>query len=79
MSTEELTRQRIAAHLRRPVDELDDRAELLDLVADSLDLVELAIGLQEDLGVSLAGSDLDRVRTVDDLISLIAQRHARHP
>ena len=41
---------------------------------DSLDLVELAQIVEDDYGVELADSDLDKLETVGDAIDLIAAR-----
>ena len=39
-----------------------------DLAADSLDLAELAVRLENDLGVSLSDGAIDQVRTYGDLV-----------
>ena len=49
-----------------------------DLAADSLDLVELAIALENEMGVTIPESTIDEVRTFGDLLgtvhALIRQR-----
>lgn len=42
-----------------------------DLNADSLDKVEIAMGIDEYFGVSLPDEALDRVNTVGDLYALL--------
>lgn len=42
-----------------------------DLDADSLDLVELVMAVEDRLGVSIAEDDLGDVRTVGDAVDLI--------
>jgi acyl carrier protein len=42
-----------------------------DLDADSLDLVELVMAVEDRLGVSIGEDDLGDVRTVGDAVSLI--------
>lgn len=71
MTNRERTKSKLAAFARRPVAELDGATELADLVADSLDLAELVIVLQEDLGVRLGQAELGRLRTVDDLLGAV--------
>jgi acyl carrier protein len=44
------------------------------IFADSLDLVELAMGLEDRWGVVLDASDLESLRSVRDLIALIRRR-----
>lgn len=73
MTTETQIVQRIATLLARPAGEIDASTPLLSLAADSLDLVELAIALEEDVGVSLGHEELQDARTVGDLIAAIAR------
>lgn len=40
-----------------------------DLAADSLDLLELALAIEDDLGISLPERVLDEVRTVGELVT----------
>lgn len=42
-----------------------------DLGCDSLDLVELAMALEETFGIELPDNDVEKVGTVADLIKLI--------
>ena len=51
---------------------LDARFE--DLEVDSLDLVELAQIVEDDYGVELTDSDMDKLETVRDVVDLIAER-----
>jgi acyl carrier protein len=47
-----------------------------DLEADSLDLVELVMQLEDSLDVTIDEDDLSDVRTVGDAVSLIVAAHA---
>jgi acyl carrier protein len=49
-------------------------ARFEDLEVDSLDLVELAQIVEDEYGVEIKDSDLDKVETVGDVIDLIAER-----
>ncbi|HLM30857.1 MAG TPA: acyl carrier protein [Solirubrobacterales bacterium] len=50
----------------------DARFEDLDI--DSLDLVELAQIVEDEYGVEVQDSDLDKVKTVGDVIDLVSAR-----
>jgi len=47
-----------------------------DLGADSLEIVELSMALQEDLGVTIEDEDLEKIRTVQDILDYIRSRQA---
>ncbi len=49
-------------------------ARLEDLEVDSLDLVELAQIVEDEYGIEIKDSDLDKVETVRDVVDLIAAR-----
>lgn len=44
-----------------------------DLGADSLELVEIAVALDEQFDISLPDEAIDRVSTVGDLLDLLAE------
>lgn len=45
-----------------------------DLEADSLDLVELAMALEEELSLELPDEELEGIRTVGDAVEFVAER-----
>jgi acyl carrier protein len=47
-----------------------------DLGADSLDLVELIMAMEEEFGFEIADEDAEKMRTVQDVISFIQARAA---
>jgi acyl carrier protein len=49
-------------------------ARFEELEVDSLDLVELAQIVEDEYGIELQDSDLDKVETVGDVVELIASR-----
>jgi acyl carrier protein len=58
-----------------------DRAEVTpeavfvdDLGADSLDLVELIMAMEEEFGFEIADEEAEKMRTVQDVISFIQAR-----
>src|SRR5437867_8589001 len=74
-------RRLVADHLRVGVGELVPEVSLRDdLAADSLDLVELALALEERFGIGVPEHILDQVRSYEDLVEttvdLIRSRRA---
>lgn len=71
----ELIRGRLAELIERePGDiKLETRLEE-DLEADSLDLVELAMALEEELSLEIPDEELEGIRTVGDAVEFIAER-----
>ena len=55
---------------------LTPNARFEDLDVDSLDLVELAQIVEDEYGVEVADSDLDKIETVSDVVDLINSRLA---
>lgn len=45
-----------------------------DLAADSLDSVEIMIGIEEKFGICLAENECDKVKTVQDLVDLVCKK-----
>ncbi len=45
-----------------------------DLGADSLELVDLTMDFEDELGVSIETSELSEIDTVEDIIELIAKK-----
>ena len=47
-----------------------------DLEADSLEIVELSMALQEELGVGIEDEDLEKIHTVQDILDYIKGKQA---
>ncbi len=47
-----------------------------DLEADSLEIVELSMALQENLGVGIEDEDLENIKTVQDILDYIKRKQA---
>jgi acyl carrier protein len=45
-----------------------------DLGADSLDLVELIMEMEEKFGVEIADEELEKIRTIKDVIEFLKKR-----
>ncbi len=47
-----------------------------DLGADSLDLVELIMAMEEEFGMEIADEEAEKMRTVQDVINFVTARAA---
>ena len=45
-----------------------------DLGAESLDLVDLVMSVEEEFGVKVADEDLENIKTVGDIVNYIEER-----
>jgi acyl carrier protein len=62
---------RLSTLLAVPADRLTARTYLADVAADSFELVEIVIDLQEEFGVTFTQADLRPVLTLGDLVALL--------
>lgn len=68
-------RELIAAQLNIPVDSIKVESRLIeDLKADSLDIVELIMALEEFFNVEIPDEDLSGIKTVGDVVSYIESK-----
>ena len=64
----------IAKQLRKPVTEITvDKKLKEDLNADSLDLVELMMNLEEQYHITIADEDLVKMQTIGDVVAYITK------
>ncbi len=62
----------IAEQLNKPVEEITEEKEVVkDLGADSLDVVEMLMTLEEKYGTTISDDDAMNIKTVGDIIKLI--------
>lgn len=67
--------QRMANQLHLDVDQLKPEMSLMDdLRLDSLDLVALAMELEQEMGIEIPDFELERMRTVGDVLEFIEKR-----
>ncbi len=45
-----------------------------DLGADSLDLFEVVMGIEEEFGISIDNEDLEKIQTVGDALAYITEK-----
>ena len=73
-SIEEKVKDIIAQELDAPRDQISEDAHFVnDLGADSLDMVELVMRLEEEFGVHVPEDAADKIQTVGEAIDYIKQ------
>ena len=73
MSVEQRVREIVAEQLERDVKEVTNTASLIDdLGADSLDVVELVMKMEEEFGIEIPDEEAEKIKTVNDVIQYIA-------
>ena len=66
----------IAKELEVDIKQLSPEAKFIeDLGADSLDIVELVMALEEEFGLDIPDEDADKLKTVGDALNYL-QQHA---
>ncbi len=72
---EERVRKVLAEQLARDVDEVTMEARFEeDLDADSLDLVEAVLALEEELSVDIPEDEMQGVKTVGEAVDLVSSK-----
>ena len=72
MAVADKVKELISAQLNKPVEEITEDMEVVkDLGADSLDVVEMIMSLEEEFNVSVPEDDAMNIKTVGDIIKLI--------
>ena len=65
----------VAGQLGKSEDESSPESSFIeDLGADSLDLVELIMSMEEEFGLEISDEDAESIITVQDAINFIAER-----
>ena len=68
-------RKILAENLSVPVDQVKPEARFQeDLDADSLDLVEAVLALEEEFGVTIPEEEMEGVKTVGQAVQLVATK-----
>jgi len=72
---EERVRKVLAEQLARDLDEVTPEASFEDdLDADSLDLVEAVLALEEEFGIEIPEEEMEGVKTVKEAVDLAASK-----
>ncbi len=75
MSIEEKVIKIIAEKLNVSEDQVKPEASFVDdLGADSLDLVELVMAMEEEFGMEISDEEAEKLRTVKDVLDYIKAR-----
>jgi len=72
MPVEKRVREIVAEQLERDVNEVTNTASFIDdLGADSLDIVELVMKMEEEFGIEIPDEEAEKIKTVNDVIQYI--------
>lgn len=72
MVSAETIKELIAKQLNKPVAEVtEDKEVVKDLGADSLDVMEMLMSLEDEYNITVAEDDAVNIKTVGDIINLI--------
>ena len=72
MPLEQRVREIVAEQLERDVNEVTNMASFIDdLGADSLDIVELVMKMEEEFGIEIPDEEAEKIKTVNDVIQYI--------
>ncbi|MBE0605548.1 MAG: acyl carrier protein [Deltaproteobacteria bacterium] len=72
MSVEQRVREIVAEQLERDVNEVTAASSLIeDLGADSLDVVELVMKMEEEFGIEIPDEEAEKIKTVNDVTQYI--------
>ncbi len=75
MALEEQVIGSVAEHLQVPLEEITrEKSFVDDLKADSLDIVELVMGFEDEFNIKIPDDDYDKIRTVGDAIDYITEK-----
>ena len=71
----EKVKEMVASQLGKSEDEVTLESSFIeDLGADSLDLVELIMSMEDEYGLEISDEDAEKIVTVKDAVGFIAER-----
>ena len=72
MATLDKVREIISEQLNKPLDEITEEKDIVkDLGADSLDVVEMLMSLEETFGITVPDEEAVNIHNVKDIVTLI--------
>ena len=72
MATVDKVKELISQQLNKPVEEITEEKEVVkDLGADSLDVVEMLMSLEEEFNITVSEEEAVNIKTVGDIVNLI--------
>ncbi len=72
MSVDKRVKEIVAEQLGRDVNEVTDAASFIDdLGADSLDIVELVMAMEDEFGIEIPDEEAEKIKTVKDVVEYI--------
>ena len=76
MGTYEKVRSIIAEQLGIKTEAISKESDVInDLGADSIDIVQLLMAMENEFGVTVSEDDADNLKTVGDIVSLIDSKN----
>jgi acyl carrier protein len=77
MSVDKKVKEIVAEQLGKDVNEITTGASFIDdLGADSLDIVELVMKMEEEFGIEIPDEEAEKIKTVNDVVEYI-KAHAK--
>ncbi len=75
MAVEDKIKDLIVEHLGVSMGEVVPEASFIDdLGADSLDIVELVMAIEEEFGLEISDDDAEKIQTIGDAINYVDER-----
>ncbi len=76
MNLEERVTNIIVSHLNISLEEVSPEASFVDdLGADSLDIVELVMAMEEEFDIEISDEDAEKSQTIGDAIAYLKEKH----
>lgn len=74
MSDLDKIREILSEQLSVDAESINTDTTIEDLGADSLDLVEAVMNIEEEFGITIDDSDIENLKTVGDFLNYISQK-----
>ena len=72
MAVDKRVREIVAEQLERDVNDVKGESAFIDdLGADSLDIVELVMKMEEEFGIEIPDEEAEKIKTVNDVVAYI--------